>query len=121
MTLTERGKNPSKEPPRSFALTLARLEYLIARGLVTWDSVKNDSLVPDPDALVDRLSREREKFERLEITGFMAGDRFVIEGVRIQAKNAFQECIYGLSRELLSTKQPSEFTFKNNALSVRWA
>lgn len=121
MTIWEARLNRSQEPARTFVLTLERLEYLIERGLITRDSIETDSLVPDLVSLVDRLSREKDKFERLELLGFTRGGLFVIEGVKLQARKPFQDRLYEFFREILSGKHPSEFSLQNNSLSVRWA
>jgi hypothetical protein len=120
MTVFERTIDWSNETFKSFVLSLARLEYLIEQGLLNWDSIDSDSSIPDLSSLVNLLSRERAAMDSLEIMGFMTGDRFVIDGVKIKAKKSFQESLYRFFCESLSTKRPSEFTFKNNAISVRW-
>lgn len=121
MTIWEARLNRSNEPARTFVLTLERIEYLIERGLITRDSIETDSLVPDLVSLVDRLSREKDQFERLELLGFTRGGLFVIEGVKLQARKPFQDRLHEFFREILSGKQPSEFSLQNNSLSVRWA
>jgi hypothetical protein len=114
------GTRPG-EPLGSFVLTLSRLEFLIERGLITWDCIHTSSLVPELFPLVDILSREREKFDSLEILGFMTRDRFVIEGVKVKARNAFRDRLYDLFREILSLERPGELIFRDDTLSVRWA